>query len=98
MAIFVLWDIAEWSLYYPHSCQWSPVALLWEEATESPSQDPSHLKSRAQGEKESRSAGKEPGALDFLRGGGGGVGAKGSWDGDPASCLDGRAGTGSECL
>lgn len=31
MAIFVLWDVAEWSLYYPHSCQLSPVALLWEE-------------------------------------------------------------------
>lgn len=61
MAIFVLWDIAEWSLCYPHSCQLSPVALLPEEAADSPSQDPNNLKYRAQREKESRRAGKEPG-------------------------------------
>lgn len=60
MAIFVLWHVAGWSLHYPHSCQLSPVALLWEEATNSPSQDPNQLESRAQGEKESRRAGKEP--------------------------------------
>lgn len=59
MAIFVLRDIAEWSLCYPHSCLLSPVALLWEEAEDFPSQDPKHLKARAQGEKESRGAGKE---------------------------------------
>lgn len=95
MAIFVLWDIAEWSLYYPHSCQRSPVALLWEEATDSPSQDPNYLKSRAQGEKESRSAGKEPGGPGVPAGAGR---VKGSHDGDPASCRDGSAGTGSEWL
>ena len=61
MAIFVLWDIAECSLHYPHSCQLSSVALLWEEATDSPSQDHNQLESRAQGEKESRRVGKEPG-------------------------------------
>lgn len=73
----------------------SPVALLWEEATDSPSQAPNHLKSRAQGEEESRGTGKEPGCPGVPAGAGR---AKGSPDGAPASCLDGSAGTGSEWL
>lgn len=63
MAIFMLWDIAEWSLCYPNSCQLNPVALLWEEAADFPS----HRKSRAQGEGSGR-AGKEPGCPKSLPG------------------------------
>lgn len=94
MAIFVLRDPAEWSLYYPHSCQLSPVALLWEKAPGSPSRDPNHLKSRGQGEKASRRAGKEPGLPEFLPGLGGQKEAQ--WR--SCSCRNRSARTGSEWL
>lgn len=91
MAIFVPWDIAEWSLCYPNSCQPSPVVLLWEEAADSPSL----LKSRAQGEKENGRAGKEPGGPESLPGLGG-------WKAALMKALlpagKGRAGAGSERL